>query len=281
MKFDFPEPLKVVIIGVIEGVTEWLPVSSTGHMLIFDAFIPLKAGEAFKETFFVVIQLGAIVAVPIAFWEKLFPIGFSGGKPRIKSDAVGAWIKVAVACVPAGVAGLLLDDFLAARFGNAVTVSATLILYGAAFIVIENYNKNRAPKINAVAGIDLKTAFNIGCFQALSLVPGTSRSGAAITGALLLGVSRPAAAEFSFFLAVPIMAAASLYKLLKFGLCFAPEEIIFLALGTAVAFLVSLSAIKFLVNYVKRRDFKVFGAYRIILGLIVLLVCAATEGKNA
>lgn len=246
-------------------------------MLIFDAFIPLRMSEEFKEMFFVVIQLGAIMAVVAMFWKKMFPLGISEKKLEIKKDIVIMWLKVAVACLPAALLGLLFDDFLEANFGNALTISIMLILYGVAFILIENHNKKRKPRINSIGLIDYKTSIIIGCFQALSMIPGTSRSGATIIGALLIGVSRTAAAEFTFFLAVPTMLGASLLKLLKFGFEFSGQEMIILLLGMAVAFAVSLFAIKFLMNYVKRHDFKVFGYYRTVLGIIVILISVFTK----
>lgn len=277
MNFDFMEIIKVVIIGIIEGITEWLPISSTGHMLLFDAFVPLKMSEDFKEMFFVVIQLGAIMAVAVMFWKKMFPFGYADKKLQIKKSIVMMWLKVVAGCLPAAVLGLLLDGFLEEHFGNAVTISFMLILYGAAFILIENKNKSSKPKINSIAGIDYKTAVIIGFFQVLSMIPGTSRSGATIVGALLIGVSRTAAAEFTFFLAVPTMLGASALKLLKFGFDFSSTEITVLLIGMIVAFAVSLFAIKFLMEYVKKHDFKVFGYYRIGLGILVLLVSFLTE----
>ncbi len=277
MEFDFIEIIKVIVIGIIEGITEWLPISSTGHMLLFDAFVPLKMSEDFKEMFFVVIQLGAIMAVVVMFWKKMFPFGFSEKKLQIKKSIIMMWVKVVVACLPAAVLGLLFDDFLEANFGNAITISLMLILYGIAFILIENRNKNKTARINSIAKIDYKTAVIIGLFQALSMIPGTSRSGATIIGALLIGVSRTAAAEFTFFLAVPTMLGASALKLLKFGFNFTAAEMTVLIVGMLVAFSVSLFAIKFLMNYVKKHDFKVFGYYRIVLGLIVIAVSLLTE----
>lgn len=272
MSLGIAEFIKVIVIGIIEGITEWLPISSTGHMLLFDAFVPLKMTEEFKEMFFVVIQLGAIMAVVVMFWNKMFPFGKSGKQLIVKKNIIMTWVKIAVACIPSGVLGLLLDDFFEEYFGNAVTIAIMLIVYGVAFILIENRNKNKKPKITDMKSIDYKTALIIGAFQVLSLIPGTSRSGATIVGALLIGVSRTAAAEFTFFLAVPTMLGASLVKLVKFGLGFSASEIIVLIVGMIVAFVVSLFAVKFLMNYVKRHDFKVFGWYRIILGIIVILV---------
>ena len=266
------ELLKIIFLGIVEGITEWLPISSTGHMLLVDEFLTLNMRESFKEMFFVVIQLGAILAVVVMFWQRMFPFRLKE-KPMIDMNIIGMWIKVAVACVPAAVLGVLFDDFLEAHFGNAITISLMLILYGIAFILIENWNKKRTPAVTDIEHINYKTALLIGLFQALSMIPGTSRSGATIIGALLLGVSRTTAAEFTFFLAVPTMLGASAIKLLKFGLSFEASELIALLLGMVVAFIVSLLSIKFLMNYVRKHDFKVFGWYRIVLGLLVLLIC--------
>ncbi len=269
---NFIEYIKVIVIGIIEGITEWLPVSSTGHMLLFDAFVPLDMSEKFKEMFFVVIQFGAILAVVATFWNRMIPFEIRNKKFELRTDKIMMWVHVFIACIPAAVLGLLFDDFLEAYFGNAFTIALMLIIYGIAFILVENRNKKREPKISSISQIDYKIALVIGCFQALSMIPGTSRSGATIIGALLLGVSRVAAAEFTFYLAVPTMLGASLLKLVKFGIDFTANEIIALVLGSLTAFIVSIFAIKFLMNYVKRHDFKVFGWYRIILGIIVLIV---------
>ena len=271
-ELDFLEILKIIIIGIIEGITEWLPVSSTGHMLLFDQlFMPLNATEEFKEMFFVVIQLGAILAVVVAFWKKIFPFSFKE-KPTVKTDIIVMWLKVALACVPSAVLGILFDDFLEAHFGNAFTIALMLIVYGIAFIVIEKLNSKRTPKLQNIAEIGFLPAFIIGAFQVLSLIPGTSRSGATIIGALIIGVSRTAAAEFTFFLAIPTMLGASLIKMLKFGFAFTGAEVAALAIGSVVAFVVSLIAVKFLMDFVKRHDFAVFGWYRIILGAVVLIL---------
>ncbi len=264
------ELIKVIIIGIVEGITEWLPISSTGHMLLVDEFLQLNMSEAFKEMFFVVIQLGAILAVVIMFWGKMFPFGFRE-KPIIKKDILSIWFKVLVACIPSGIMGVLFDDFLEAHFGTPVVIAAMLIFYGVLFIVIEAWNKKRKSRVNTLAEINYKTAFTIGMFQVLSLIPGTSRSGATIIGALIIGVSRVAAAEFSFFLAVPTMFGASAFKLLKFGFDFTSSELLTLGFGMVIAFMVSVFAIKFLMGYIKKHDFRVFGWYRIILGIIVLL----------
>ncbi len=268
----FIEYIKVILIGIIEGIMEWLPVSSTGHMLLFDAFIPLDMSEKFKEMFFVVIQFGAILAVVAAFWRRMIPFEVKNKKFELRTDRIMMWVHVLIACIPAAVLGLLFDDFLEAHFGNALTIALMLIIYGVAFILVENYNKKREPKIGSISQIDYKTALFIGCFQALSMIPGTSRSGATIIGALLLGVSRVAAAEFTFYLAVPTMLGASLLKLVKFGIEFTASEAIALLIGMLTAFVVSLFAVKFLMNYVKRHDFKVFGWYRIALGIVILFI---------
>ena len=272
MDFDLVELLKTVIIGIIEGVTEWLPVSSTGHMLLFDAFVPLEMKESFKEMFFVVIQLGAILAVVAMFWSRMFPFSVSEKKIKADKNIISMWMRVAVACVPSAVLGFLLDDWLEANFGSPLTVAAMLIIYGIAFIVIEKKNRDTPPKIFTLAGINMKTALIIGLFQVLSMIPGTSRSGATIIGALLMGVSRTAAAEFTFFLAVPTMLGASALKIMKFGLAFSEAELLTLIIGMAVAFAVSMLSIKFLMDYVRRHDFSAFGIYRIILGIAVVVI---------
>lgn len=269
---DIIEILKVIFLGIVEGITEWLPISSTGHMLLVDEFITLNMPENFKEMFFVVIQLGAIIAVVVMFWKKMWPFQFKDKlQPKVNMDIINMWLKVVVACIPSAVLGLLLDDILEEYFGNAITISIMLIVYGIAFILIENWNKKRTPKIQTLDDISYKTAFFIGLFQVLSMIPGTSRSGATIIGALLLGVSRTAAAEFTFFLAVPTMVGASLLKLVKFGFDFTGAEILTLVIGMVVAFAVSVLCIKFLMSFIKKHDFKVFGWYRIVLGIIILV----------
>ena len=275
---EFIEVLKVILLGIIEGITEWLPISSTGHMLLFDELFTLKASEEFKEMFFVVIQLGAILAVVLLFFKKLFPWHKQtneGEKATIVTDKniLNLWGKVLVACVPAGVIGILFDDFLEAHLQTPLIIALTLIIYGVAFIIVENENKDKTFPIQTTDGITYKQALIIGAFQVLSLIPGTSRSGATILGALLVGIARPAGAEFTFFLAIPVMAGASAIKLLKFFMesgGFTGAEIGYLLIGAAVAFAVSLIAIKFLMNFVKKHDFKVFGWYRIALGALVI-----------
>ena len=273
MDISFIEILKAVFLGIVEGITEWLPISSTGHMLLVDEFITLDASEAFKEMFFVVIQLGAILAVLLLFWNKMFPFQFRDkSSPVIKKDTFSMWMKVVVACIPGAVVTLLFDDYIEAHFHTPLVIAAALIVYGIAFILIEDWNKKRTPAVKRLGDITYKTAFIIGLFQVLSIIPGTSRSGSTIVGALLIGVSRVAAAEFTFFLAVPVMFGLSAIKILKFGFSFTGAELVILAVGTAVAFLVSVLVIKFLMGYIKKHDFKVFGWYRIILGIIVILI---------
>lgn len=266
---DFIEILKVIFLGIVEGITEWLPVSSTGHMILVDEFIKLNMTPEFMEMFFVVIQLGAIMAVVCLFWDKLFPFEFKGGF-KIKADTMNLWFKIVVACLPAAVIGLLFDDVIDEYLFNPMTVALMLILYGVLFIVVENRNKGRRPIINDLTQITYKFAFMVGVFQLLALVPGTSRSGATIVGAILIGASRYVASEFTFFLAIPVMLGASLLKILKFGFDFTGAEAITLGTGTLVAFFVSILAIKFLMGYIKKHDFKVFGWYRIVLGIIVI-----------
>ena len=273
MDISFIEILKAVFLGIVEGITEWLPISSTGHMLLVDEFITLDASDAFKEMFFVVIQLGAILAVLLLFWNKMFPFQFRDkSSPLIKKDTFSMWMKVVVACIPGAVVTLLFDDYIEAHFHTPLVIAAALIVYGIAFILIEDWNKKRTPAVKRLGDITYKTAFIIGLFQVLSIIPGTSRSGSTIVGALLIGVSRVAAAEFTFFLAVPVMFGLSAIKILKFGFSFTGAELVILAVGTAVAFLVSVLVIKFLMGYIKKHDFKVFGWYRIILGIIVILI---------
>lgn len=269
---DFIEILKVIFLGIVEGITEWLPVSSTGHMLLVDEFIKMNVSEEFKEMFFYVIQLGAILAVVLIFWKKMWPFGLNEEKkPTIKKDIFSMWFKVVVACIPGAVVTILFDDFIEAHLHTPTVISLALIFYGVAFILIENWNKKRDAKVATLEDITYKTAFLIGLFQVLSIIPGTSRSGATIIGALLIGVSRVAAAEFTFFLAVPVMIGMSFLKLIKVGLAFTSGEYVILAVGTITAFLVSVIVIKFLMSYIKKKDFKLFGWYRIVLGALVLI----------
>lgn len=267
---EWVEIFKAIILGVIEGITEWLPVSSTGHMILVDEFLQLGMSPAFKEMFFVVIQLGAIMAVVILYWKKIFPFNFNK-KPFVEKDIIIMWIKIVIACIPAAVIGLKWDDQINALFYNFQTVATMLIIFGILFIVVENHNKGKRPKVTNMNQLTYKMAIIIGLFQLIAAVfPGTSRSGATILGALLIGISREVAAEFTFFLAIPVMFGASLLKLLKFGFAFTSFELIVLGVGTIVSFVVSVWAIKFLMGYIKKHDFKVFGWYRIILGIILL-----------
>ncbi len=271
--------IKSIILGIIEGITEWLPISSTGHLIIADEFIKLGADAEFMEMFNVVIQLGAILAVVVIYWSKLWPFtlnkekGYSyitKGGGFFKKDVMDMWFKVIAAILPAAIIGIPFDDFFESKFHNYIVVSLALIVYGILFIIIENRNKTLKPKTESIAQLSYKTALFIGMFQALSLIPGTSRSGSTILGAIILGVSRVAAAEFSFYMAVPVMFGASFIKLLKFGLNFESTELILLIAGMLSAFIVSVIAIKFLMGYIRKRDFKAFGFYRIILGIILL-----------
>lgn len=291
---NFIEWLKVILLGIVEGITEWLPISSTGHLILVDEFVKLNQSAEFMEMFNVVIQLGAILAVVVLYWDKLWPFHLKKHatgtnwfqKPAKNSamqkvqnccnnycfmDKIILWCKIVLACIPAMVIGLPFDDWMEEHFHNATVVSLALIAYGIVFIIIENYNKKRTPRIDSLEDLSFKDAFLIGVFQVLSLIPGTSRSGSTIIGGILIGASRELAAEFTFFLAIPVMFGASLIKLLKFGLSFTGTEFAVLLVGMLVAFGVSIFAIKFLMGYIKKHDFKVFGWYRIVLGIIVLL----------
>lgn len=283
---DIFEILKAVVLGIVEGITEWLPVSSTGHMILVDEFLKLDMSDGFKEMFDVVIQLGAIMAVVVLYWKKLFPFGKKDNSHPFRSNGFGAyiktdifvmWFKVLIACLPAAVVGLLFDDWLNALFYNSWTVAIALIVFGIAFIIIERWNKGRESKVNDISALTYKAALIIGAFQLIAAIfPGTSRSGATIVGALLIGISRTVAAEFTFYLAVPVMFGASLLKLVKFGFDFTAAELIILASGLITAFLVSVFVIKFLMDYIKKHDFTVFGWYRIALGVIVILYFTLT-----
>ncbi len=262
------EMLKVILLGIVEGITEWLPISSTGHMILVDEFVKLNVSDAFMEMFLVVIQFGAILAVCVLYFHKLNP--FSPQKTEVeKKDTFRLWGKVIIGCLPAAIIGLPFNDQIDALFYNPQTVAFTLILYGILFIVVENYNKSRTPSMTTLESVSVKTAFLIGCFQILALIPGTSRSGATILGAVLIGTSRYVAAEYSFFLSIPVMFGASLLKMIKFGFNYTGYEITILLVGMVVAFVVSILAIKFLLGYVKKNDFKAFGVYRIVLGILV------------
>lgn len=291
---DFIEIMKTLFLGLVEGITEWLPISSTGHLILVDEFLKMKQSEEFMEVFDVVIQLGAILAVVVLYWGKLWPF-HTKAKMAKKSwfvkeapegfmrkfqdfcnhycymDKIVLWLKIAVACIPAVILGLLFDDWMDKHLMNPVVVASMLILYGIIFIVLEYYNHGREPRINSLKDVDFKTAMYIGLFQVLSLVPGTSRSGSTIIGGMLTGVSREIAAEFTFFLGIPVMFGASGLKLLKYGFAFTSEELIILLIGMVSAFVVSILAIKFLMGYIKKHDFKVFGWYRIVIGLLVFV----------
>ncbi|MEG0229121.1 MAG: undecaprenyl-diphosphate phosphatase [Oscillospiraceae bacterium] len=271
---DIFEILKTIFLGIVQGITEWLPISSTGHLILVDEFLQLNVSESFKNMFDVVIQFGSILAVVLLYFNKLNP--FSSKKNTLeKKDTYSLWLKVAVGCIPAAIIGFLFDDFIDKYCRNGWVIAAMLIIYGVLFIVIENRNKNRKPQISNIGDLTYKTALIIGVFQMLALIPGTSRSGATIVGAILIGIARPVAAEYTFFLAIPTMFGASAVKFIKFikesGFGMSGNEIILLLIGMIVSFVVSVFAIKFLMGYIKKHDFKVFGWYRIILGVIVLL----------
>lgn len=272
------EIIKAVILGIVEGITEWLPISSTGHMILVDEFLQLNVSPEFKEMFLVVIQLGAIMAVVVLYFKKLLPFSFEGKKLKWEKNTLVMWLKILVSCIPAAIVGVLFDDKLEELFYNWQTVSAMLIIFGILFIIIERFNKGKAAKINTIDDFTYKTALIIGIFQLIAAVfPGTSRSGATIVGALLIGVSRAAAAEYTFFLAVPVMFGASALKLVKFGFAFTLQEAVILAIGMVVAFAVSILAIKFLMGYIKKHDFTAFGWYRIVLGAAVILYFALAK----
>lgn len=268
--------LKAILFGIVEGITEWLPISSTGHMILLNEFVKMNVSEDFWDVFLVVIQLGAILAVVVLYWGKLFPFDFSKearehgtiSKPEIWQ----MWFKIIIACIPAVIVGVLFDDITTELFYNGPCVASALIIFGIGFIFIENYNKKRKPSIKKISDIDYKTAFIIGLFQMVAAIfPGTSRSGATILGGLLVGVSRKTAAEFTFFMGVPVMLGASLLKILKHGFVFTGVEAGLLIVGMVVAYIVSIVVIRFLMGYIRKHDFKVFGWYRIVLGIIVLL----------
>ena len=269
MDLSIMELIKTVILGVVEGLTEWLPISSTGHMILVDEFIQLDVSKSFMDMFLVVIQLGAILAVVVLNFEKLNP--FSSEKSTAeKRETYRLWYKVILACLPAAVIGLMFNKYMEEHFMTAPVVATTLIFYGIMFILVENYNKKRKPIVDNLNKMSYKLAFMIGMFQVLSLIPGTSRSGATILGGILFGASRFVAAEFTFFLAIPVMFGASLLKMVKFGFHYSGAEILILIVGMATAFVVSILSIKFLLKYIKNNDFKAFGYYRIVLGIIVI-----------
>lgn len=274
---EWIEYLKIIILGIVEGITEWLPISSTGHLILVDEFMKLNMSDAFKEMFDVLVQLGAILAVIVIYFKKLLPVDLvkkedNSRKPAWNKDKLILWCKILVACLPAAIIGLPFNDKIDELFYNAPIVAVMLIVYGIAFIIVEKLHKGKEFKINDIGSITFKTAALIGIFQVLALIPGTSRSGATIVGAMIIGVGRTAAAEFTFYLAIPVMFGASLLKLIKFGFAFTAAEAAALILGMVVAFVVSIIAIRFLMGYIKKHDFTVFGWYRIILGILVLVM---------
>ncbi|MBP5416690.1 MAG: undecaprenyl-diphosphate phosphatase [Clostridiales bacterium] len=274
------EWIKLAIIGIVEGISEWLPISSTAHMLLLDEILPLSQSEEFKNVFFVVIQLGAIMAVVVTFWKRLWPFGYgeqpgmSGKKCYVKKEIFMMWFKVVIACIPGVAITLLFDDYVEAHLQTPYIIGAALAAYGVILIIVEQSRKNKLPRVESVDDISFKDAFIIGLFQCLSIIPGTSRSGSTIIGSLSIGINRTSAAEFTFFMAVPVMFGLSFIKLLKFGFNFSSTEILTLFVGCAIAFLVSLVVLRALLNYVKKHDYKIFGIYRIILGAVVVLYFA-------
>lgn len=266
------EILKSIFYGIVEGITEWLPISSTGHMILLEEILPMNVSASFWEVFLVVVQLGAILAVVLLYWKKLFPLNLSNkNRPLLRYDILQLWFKILVACIPAAIVGLLFDDWLNEHLYHSVVVAIMLILVGLAFLFLENRNRYQRARVTALSQITYRDALIIGIFQLIAAIfPGTSRSGATIIGALMIGVSRTIAAEFTFFLAIPVMFGASLLKLVKFGLAFSGMELGLLFVGMLSAFIVSLLVIRFLMAYIKKHDFKVFGYYRIALGIVVL-----------
>ena len=268
----FIEILKAALYGILEGITEWLPVSSTGHMILFEEILPMKVSENFWNVFLVVIQLGAILAVVLLYWNKIFPFNFKNkNRPFIRYDIMNLWGKILVACIPAAIVGIAFDDILEKYLYTSVVVATMLVLVGIAFLIIENRNRHKRARVTSLQELSYVDALKIGVFQLIAAIfPGTSRSGATILGGLMIGVSRTIAAEFTFFLAIPVMFGASLLKLLKFGLSFTGAELAILCTDMIVAFLVSVIVIRFLMSYIKKHDFKIFGYYRIVLGIVVL-----------
>lgn len=270
---DIIELIKSILYGIVEGITEWLPISSTGHMILLEEIMPMKVSEHFWEMFLVVVQLGAILAVVLLYWKKLFPFNIKNkNRPFLRYDIFVLWFKILVACIPAAVVGLLFDDWLNEHLYNSIVVAIMLILVGIAFILLESRNRYQRSRVTALSQITYRDALIIGFFQLIAAIfPGTSRSGATILGALMIGISRTVAAEFTFFLAIPVMFGASLLKLVKFGFAFSTMEFLILLIGMLTAFIVSVIVIRFLMAYIKKHDFKIFGYYRIVLGVIVLL----------
>lgn len=266
------EIIKAIIFGIVEGFTEWLPISSTGHMILLNEIMPLNVSSEFLDMFLVVIQLGAIFSVVLLYWNKMFPFDFKNKESILKKDVWSMWFKVVVACIPAVAVELLWGDQIESIFYNYKTVAIMLIVVGAVFIVVETFNKDKSPATRRISELTYQTALYIGLFQVVAAVfPGTSRSGATIIGALMLGVSRVVATEFTFFMGVPVMLGASMMKMMKFGFGFQGNELALLIIGMIVAFVVSIIVIRFLMGYIKKHDFKVFGWYRIVLGIVVLI----------
>jgi len=266
----FIELIKSVLYGIVEGITEWLPVSSTGHLILLEELLPMNVSDTFWEMFLVVVQLGAILAVVVLFWNRIFPFSFKKGEPFLRRDVWGLWFRILAACVPACIYAFVLDDIVEPYLYNYITVAVMLVVVGIAFLLAEKYLMKRTPAVTDPQAITYRLALLIGLFQLIAAIfPGTSRSGATIIGGLLLGLSRTAAAEFTFFLAIPVMAGGSLLKLLKFGFAFTALEAGILAIGTVVSFAVSMVVIRFLLDYVRSRDFRVFAYYRIVLGVLV------------
>ena len=265
--------LKAIVYGIVEGVTEWLPISSTGHMILLDEFMKMNVSEDFWNFFLVVIQLGAIMAVVLIYFRRIWPFNFNKQKGGlIKMDIMCLWGKIIIACIPAAIVGVFLDDILEKYLYNAIVVALMLIIFGVGFIIVENRNKNTKARVNSLKELSIKDSLIIGVYQLIAAVfPGTSRSGATILGALSIGISRKVAAEFTFFLAIPVMFGASLLKLIKIGFDFALNEYLILFFGMVTAFVVSVLVIRFLMSYIKKHDFKIFGYYRIFVGLIVVL----------
>ena len=277
MQISIIEILKAILFGIVEGITEWLPISSTGHMILLNEFVKLDVSPEFWNLFLVVIQLGAILAVVLLFWKTIWPfkkVKTRSGNTKVvfSKPTMILWLKVLVACIPAGVIGILFDDWIDEHFYNAIVVGAALIIVGVLFLVIETLNKNKVPRVDRLRDLTFKDAFLIGIFQLIAAVfPGTSRSGSTILGGLMIGVSRKVASKFTFILAIPVMFGASLLKIVKYGFRFSGYELLILLVGMLVAFLVSIFVITFMMNYIRKHDFRVFGVYRIILGALVLL----------
>ena len=277
MQISIIEILKAILFGIVEGITEWLPISSTGHMILLNEFVKLDVSPEFWNLFLVVIQLGAILAVVLLFWKTIWPfkkVKTRSGNTKVvfSKPTMILWLKVLVACIPAGVIGILFDDWIDEHFYNAIVVGAALIIVGVLFLIIETLNKNKVPRVDRLRDLTFKDAFLIGVFQLVAAVfPGTSRSGATILGGLMIGVSRRVASKFTFILAIPVMFGASLLKIVKYGFRFSGYELLILVIGMLVAFLVSILIITFMMNYIRKHDFRIFGIYRIILGALVLL----------